>query len=290
MTDADARMTDVDTASRAHLQTRTRVVFITKEKGRSFVRSGGDLAATMSTDAERVRLLLDAIEREQASQMTSLLDKGKVTVDSADAEGVTPLMVASAIGNEHIVRILIKRGAKIDQRSVYGWTALMQASCYGSLPIVGLLLQHRANPNVTNVWGATALSCACRNGHVAIASLLLDAESTVNGYASAHADAASPLMIAAQHGHDDIVRMLVSRDADVDARLVDVGWNALMLAATNCEPSACRTLVEMGGAKAELRNACGLTALDVAIAQRSVDVERYLEKKTIAKPKRREWV
>eukprot|EP00118_Oscarella_pearsei_P004370 m.18586 g.18586 ORF g.18586 m.18586 type:complete len:897 (+) comp27688_c0_seq2:58-2748(+) len=239
-----------------------------------------------SSDAERARELLEAVEQDQVTAATSMLDQGKVGVNSGDTEGITPLMVSSATGNEHMVRILLKRGASIDQRSLYGWTALMQASCYGNLPVVGLLLQNKANPNVRNVWGATALSCACRNGHVEIASLLLDDGTSVNDYGSEHADTASPIVVAAQHGHDVIVRMLLAKGADVEERVDEIEWSALMMGAANGRMAVCKAIVDSGGGGIDWKNACDLTALDVAIAQGHLTVERYLEKRTSVKPKR----
>ena len=236
--------------------------------------------------------LLNAAERGHSGNVSSCLDQeGGVHVNSSDGEGLTPLMVAAAAGHEHVVRLLLKRNASVNQQSVYGWTALMQSSFNGHLPVVGVLLQNKADPNLRNVFGASALSSACRNGHVAIASLLLDAGADVNEYSSRNADTATPLMVASQQGHDDLVKLLLERRADVNACLIGTGWTALMLAALNNDLVVCQTLIDFGGADTEMVTCLKFTALDIAVAQGNGEVERYLERRTLAKPKQRElWL
>lgn len=238
---------------------------------------------------EAVRQLLNAAEQGHSGNMISCLDRVRgVDVNSSDTEGLTPLMVAAAAGHEHIVRLLLKRAASINQQNLYGWSALMQSSFYGHLPIVGLLLQNRACTNLRNVFGASALSAACRNGHVAIASLLLDAGVDVNEYSSHNADTATPLMVASQQGHDELVKLLLEQGANANAAMSGTGWTALMLAALNNDLVVCQTLIDVGGADPEMVTCVQLTALDIAVAQGNGEVERYLERRTLSKPKQRE--
>lgn len=233
-----------------------------------------------------MEVLLNAVERGHSGNVSACLDQeGGVHINSSDGEGLTALMVAASAGHEHIVRLLLKRNALVNQQSVYGWTALMQSSFNGHLPVVGVLLQNKADPNLRNVFGASALSAACRNGHVAIASLLLDAGADVNEYSSRNADTATPLMVASQQGHDDLVKLLLERGADVNLCMTGTGWTALMLAALNNDLVVCQTLIDFGGANTEMVTCLKLTALDIAVAQGNAEVERYLERRTLAKPK-----
>lgn len=55
--------------------------------------------------------------------------------------GDTPLIVASLIGNEEIIKILLSGGAEVNARDKDGWTALVWATEIGYANIAGLLKQ-----------------------------------------------------------------------------------------------------------------------------------------------------
>lgn len=65
-------------------------------------------------------------------------------LDSTDAEGRTPLLLAAMRGNERIVRMLIEQEAQLDLADDDGNTALSVAAAGNHLRIVELLLRHGA--------------------------------------------------------------------------------------------------------------------------------------------------
>jgi hypothetical protein len=145
-------------------------------------------------------------------------------------------------------------------------TLLGCASCSGHDHVVRYLLdEHNANPAVTNADGETPLHCAAYFGHVAVARTLIqtgqiDLDATENGWASlpyacgkqgkpdiardlvgnganphaALANGVTPLALAVQNGHLDIVKFLV-QEAGVDP---DVSINASGGSVSVQEPAA----------------------------------------------------
>ena len=87
-------------------------------------------------------------------------------VNSYDDNGITPLMVASEIGQIDIVKFLIEHGADVNSYDEDGYTAIMKASDFNSfdkaprgsqLKIIKFLIEHGADVNMTNNHGYTAL-------------------------------------------------------------------------------------------------------------------------------------
>jgi N-acyl-D-amino-acid deacylase len=229
--------------------------------------------------------------------------------------GITALMCAASDAAK--VRLLIDAGANVRASTTAGHTALLVAADYaGAAESVRLLLQHGADPDVrTRALLGTPLARAALRGDRAVAALLLDAGASVNdkpegsvallaavkqgesefmlflldrgANIESHPMASvpitngeqlpTPLMVAADRGSDNIVTLLLSKGANVNARDKQ-GMTPLMYAAgsiqTGVNPtSVIETLI---AAKAEIdaRAANGATALDFA--------ERYGNEPVIA--------
>lgn len=76
-----------------------------------------------------------------------LIDEGGVNVESARADGWTPLKLAADMGQAKCMRLLIERGADVEHAPAGTCTALIHAAAQGHLPAVQLLLRARADPN-----------------------------------------------------------------------------------------------------------------------------------------------
>ena len=99
------------------------------------------------------------------------------------------------------------------------------------------LLRSGANPDAANRYGVTPLSLAATNASAPLIQALLQA--------GAH-PTDSILMTAARIGNPEIVRMLIARGADANARESSLGETALMWAAAENHPEAVRALIEHG--------------------------------------------
>ncbi|XP_068123026.1 M-phase phosphoprotein 8 [Hyperolius riggenbachi] len=95
-------------------------------------------------------------------------------LDQEDSSGMTLVMMAAAVGQDDILRILIKKGAKVNARQKNGTTALMHAAEKNYLTTVAILLDAGAFVNVQQVTGETALMKACKRGNYDIARLLME--------------------------------------------------------------------------------------------------------------------
>ena len=176
--------------------------------------------------------LLKAAQAGDLAAVRELLDKG-VEADSADLQGWTALMAASATGRPDIVRLLLDKGAKVNARGKgfpitlsangsnipSGTTALMVASYSGYPEIAALLLQKQAAVNAKREDRWNALMAACLSGSSETVSMLLDA--------GANADAVdesgySPLAIALANRNNGAVRLLKARGA-----LLAVPWKPM---------------------------------------------------------------
>lgn len=128
--------------------------------------------------------------------------------------GETPLHLALAEGHGDVAVFLIRNGADVNAKSAILGTPLHIAAQKGLLDVVQLLLEKGANPNVTSFMGDTPLFWAVEESHFTIAKALLDAGAHVN----AGGLLGSPLHHAARKGRADIVKLLISRGANVNAK------------------------------------------------------------------------
>jgi ankyrin repeat protein len=101
-----------------------------------------------------------------------LLDRG-ATVDAADGEGVTPLVLAAYRGHTDVVKLLLERGAFVNaQEKRNGLSSLSHAVGRGDRELVAVLLAHGADPALKSADGRTALDRAEANGATDIVALL----------------------------------------------------------------------------------------------------------------------
>jgi ankyrin repeat protein len=165
--------------------------------------------------------LLAAAEAGDHDAALELLDAG-ADANARGADGSTALMWAAYNGDVELVERLIAAGADVDARNEFGTSALREAAVLGSAPIVEALLDAGADPNATNPEGETPLMAVARTGNVEAATLLLDAGADIN--AKEHWGGQSALMWAAAQSQPEMVKLLASRGADLDAHGVIRQW------------------------------------------------------------------
>ncbi|XP_038673909.1 M-phase phosphoprotein 8 isoform X1 [Scyliorhinus canicula] len=95
-------------------------------------------------------------------------------LDQEDPSGMNLVMFAAAGGQDDILRLLIKKGAKISSRQKNGTTALMHAAEKNYLTTVAILLEAGSQVNIQQISGETALMKACKRGNADIVRLLLE--------------------------------------------------------------------------------------------------------------------
>src|SRR5262245_23383046 len=196
--------------------------------------------------------LVTAIRNVDLPALRTLLENG-ADVNSRDAKGNTPLILASLYATPECVALLIENGADVNAANKAGATALIRAATdyektrllvdaganvrartvdLGNTPLmlaarragnsrtVTLLLERGASVTERNNADASPIVAAAAGGDVEMVRLLLDAGAKANDFADTAkssdfaASFRTPLMWAAYHNNGPLVRLLLERRAD----------------------------------------------------------------------------
>ena len=121
---------------------------------------------------------------------------------------------------------------------------LVKAAADGNVATVTRLLAAGSSPDSHNDDGLTALNWAAYAGHAAVVRLLLAKHAAVDSHANA--EGWTPLMNAAAGGYNDVVTLLLTAGADVNAKSTS-GATALWFAAVKDKPKTMALLRAHGG-------------------------------------------
>ncbi|TYZ58284.1 hypothetical protein PybrP1_011927, partial [[Pythium] brassicae (nom. inval.)] len=146
------------------------------------------------------------------------------------SDGLTALYVAAFNGHNEIVQALIRNCAT-----------------YEHVSVVAVLLDEGADCNLTRFDGTAALHIAAGSGCVETARLLLENHAAVDALSNDHV---SPLFVAAQLGHTEMVQLLLKTRANPDMCASEgaSGKTALFEAASEGHAAVVRELLESNAA------------------------------------------
>lgn len=110
------------------------------------------------------------------SAMTAVLLRARASLAAATRVGAhTPLHVAARQGQAPVVRVLLRAGADVAERTAEGATALHLAALAGDTGVIGALLRRGAAVDATEPWLAqTPLMVAAERGHLDVVRALLE--------------------------------------------------------------------------------------------------------------------
>ncbi|MEP7121252.1 MAG: ankyrin repeat domain-containing protein [Byssovorax sp.] len=213
----------------------------------------GDLAAVTALlgkgtsidvrNAKKRTPLYNAAKNDHLDVATYLLDHG-ADVNAADVGGLTPMWPTIERDHGKMVELLLAHGADVRSKTRIGQTWIYKAAEGGHVEILKMLLDKGAPINDADALQWTPLGIACSGGHARAVELLL-AQPAIDLALTTGKSRKSPLMVAAAKGHDDIVRQLLARGVDVNARDED-GIGALQRATEGRHPSTAAILREHG--------------------------------------------
>jgi ankyrin repeat protein len=126
-------------------------------------------------------------------------------VAAKTATGETPLHLAARGGHTEVVRALLAAGADPDASDVRRKTPWLEAQSAGHAEAAALLAARAAPPDIV---------AALRSGRVDLVRRLVEGDPRLLGRLPGGATA---LHVAAGAGHEDLVRFLLDRGADVNA-------------------------------------------------------------------------
>lgn len=155
--------------------------------------------------------------------------------------------------------------------------SLVDAARSGDLPTVRALLDDGADANAASGDGMTALHWAAERGHREIVELLISSSANVD--AKTRIGGYTPLHLGARGGNALIVKMLLDAGADLDAVTTTTGVTPLHLAAQAIDGAdAVSVLVDRGADVHARENAAGQTPLMfAAAADRAASIAALLE-------------
>ncbi|XP_065840990.1 serine/threonine-protein phosphatase 6 regulatory ankyrin repeat subunit B-like isoform X2 [Oscarella lobularis] len=237
---------------------------------RSIVSKGFDVNAR---DEDKRTALYYATTYGRLQIAAYLIRVGGADVNERLKWGKTILMAACARGDESLVRLIVSKGCDVNARDEYKETALYYAVAMGHGIIAKYLISEcEANVNNEDHWGKTILMAACEGGDASLVRLIVSKGCDVNARAMFKETA---LYCAVAKGHGIIAEYLISEcEANVNN---EDHWGKTILMAT-CEggdESLVRLIVSKG-CHVNARNGDKKTALYYAATKGHGIISSYL--------------
>lgn len=173
---------------------------------------------------------------ESRINMMKLLIDNKANINYTDENGFNPLNIAIESGDMEVTKFLITNGANVNSLMQDGVSLIGYAIAQNNMDLLQILIENGANVNYTggDFWADT------------------------------------PLQMASRLGLDNVVRILLTRNADINA--VDINGNtALHTAALNSQLSIVKLLLEKNP-NLDIQNKVGNTALHLAVISGNIDI------------------
>jgi ankyrin repeat protein len=151
---------------------------------------------------------------------------------------------AVAGGNADAFKAALAGGARVNATDSTGRSALGLAARRGDLAMARALLDAGADIDVRDPIGFTPLMEAARDGKADVAAMLLDRKADLRRRAGANGLELTALHLATAAGQQELVKLLVTRGADIDAR--DSELATPLLWAINQQPEVAVLLLKLG--------------------------------------------
>lgn len=210
--DGDNRMTAVQALSHEWLAVGTAVMVEAAGKGHwpvveALLRHHGVVdQSDASANAQCIDALLAAAENGHKAVVQNLLERG-VGPDTTSGGGPTPLQLAVSGRHMATVDLLLNHCANVNANPRNN-SPLEQAVLSRDIELLCLLLWRGADASAP---GSTALHTAAEYGDVRTVKLLLKHGADINSFI----DGDTPLSLAIQNRHFDVVEVLVGSGADI---------------------------------------------------------------------------
>ena len=221
---------------------------------------------------------VNAVDFEGWSALSYAVNNGDIEIakllitNKAKIKGELLLAIKSPIVESRIdmMKLLIENGANINYADENEFTPLNTAIEIGDMELTKFLITNGANVNSLMPYGGVNLiGWAISENNMDLLQILIENGANVN-YTDGDSLGGTPLMTASRLGLDNVVRILLSRNADINA--VDMNGNtALHTAALNSQLSVIKLLLEKNP-NLDIQNEVGNTALHLAVISGNIDI------------------
>src|SRR5580698_7292290 len=147
-------------------------------------------------------------------------------VNAAQPDGTRPIHWAVYKVDHELLDELIAKKAKVEVANQFGSTPLAEAAKLADARMVRALLDAGAKPDTPNQDGETALMLAIKTGELPVVQMLIKAGANVNARETFHNQTALMWAAAAPKNGGEMVKLLLSKDADVRPRALYSDWDS----------------------------------------------------------------
>jgi len=206
-------------------------------------------------------------------KVKEIIDRDPNQINVQDAQGFTPLHLASGKGHIEIVEFLLNHGADTELEIFNGDTPLMLVARYarhGQYETIKTLLEHGAKVNHKNKHGRAALHKAATYSGKEVMNLLISYGADVN---ARDEHQSTPLHQAAMLSNIEAAKALVEHGADIFAK----NFHDYSKPKSNLERL-----------RSPSRNTMNKTAKEIALTRRDKELAQYLQTKEEEKEKEKE--
>lgn len=211
------------------------------------------------------------------NKMSLLLQSG-ASIEHSYRGGWTPLLIAVFHGRREVLELLLDKGANLNAVFDNGFGVLQLALERHDTEMFSLLLARGADSTLSNNYGSTPLHEACRRGLEVEVEKILETTGKLADLINCDCvDLGTPLYVAARKGFDQILFRLLDSGAEIDkaGRGNPLG-SALMVACAEGHENAVRLLLSRGASQ-EVEGSRFKSAIRTAQAFRQEEVVKILE-------------
>lgn len=203
--------------------------------------------------------------------LSSAAPAEKIGSEPATEDDLNTAVINAVIeGRVERVMVLLGRGANVNAVDTEGAPLLVIATKLGNESLVDLLLKRGADASIRDRNGLTALARASEDGNGRITELLLSRDKQRGS---------ADLLGACEKGKTKMVKLMLDRGADINARGSD-GGSPLMIAAGKGHLELVEVLLSKG-ADATAQDNRGFTALAWAYSPTAMNVTPFRVQKEI---------
>ena len=175
------------------------------------------------------------------SSFLRLVKRHPEAMSQRDAQSLTPLHCAAALGHGDIIAASVGQGADLDVEDSDGATPLFYAAKHGHIECVKALVKCGADVNKADKFGRTPLMCGVMSGKVSILMLLSKAGADME---SVTRDGDTCLHLAVATRDHDIASWIVSHSPRIVNRVNKAEVSPLHLVCNINEVKICKLLID----------------------------------------------